>query len=172
MNPSGACPPYLDEATVEVIVRWYILNGGTSGTLRMAPVFGQRAVSFSPWGVRDQIGLVLAECPDRVRAGNPFRDDATITAVERAVIAEVEYERERQAVARLQKLQGRHVWPDTVEAQRWRDLWWRMARRYRADPTWPAAMLWLRQAFGRIVHGDPRRGLSSDAAFLMFVTGA
>jgi len=164
-------PEPLDEALVETIIGWYIKNGGASGSLRVAPVFGQQSVTFSPWSVRDQIGVILAECPYRVRAGNPFRDDATITAVERAIIAEIAYEQECKAVGHLQMLQGRTPWPETLEAQQWRDLWLRMARRYRADPTWPSAMLWLQQAFGRVVHGDPERGLSSDAAFLVFVIG-
>ena len=164
-------PAPLDEAVVERFIRWYITNGGTSGTMRVDPVFCQRGVSFSPWGVLDQIGVILAECPYRVRAGNPFRDDATITAVERAIIAEVAYERECHAVGRLQMLQGRTAWPVTVETQHWRDLWLKMAKRFRADPTWPAAMLWLREAFGRVVHGDPEHGVSSDKAFLVYVEG-
>jgi hypothetical protein len=169
-EPARAVSP-LDEAVVEEIVRWYILNGGTSCTMRIDPAFGRPGATFSPWGVRDQIGVVLAECPYRVRAGNPFHDDATITAVERTIIAEVAYEQECKAVGRLQMMQGRDVWRETVEGQRWRDLWFRMARRFRADPTWPSAMLWLRHAFGRLVHGDPEHGQSPDAAFLFFVTG-
>lgn len=167
--PSEVCVPELAEAVVEDIVRWYVANGGASGLLRLNPVFDRGRTSYSSWGPCEQIGVVLAECPHRVWAGNSFRNDATITAIERAMIAEAEYLRLCQQVATLQTLQGELVWEQTIELQRDRDVWMRMKVRYRADPTWRPAMEWLREAFARVVFGDALRGLRGDASFLAFI---
>jgi hypothetical protein len=161
----------LDEAVVEDIVRWYVGNGGTSGSDRMLPIFGMSDAAFTALGPRERIGLILGECPYRVDAGNPYQPEATITAVERWVIVGEAYKSSCRQAAILQTLDGSMPSPMTTEVMGDRDVYQRLEKRYRADPTWQAAMDWLRQAFARVVHGDPHRGLSGDASFLCHIQG-
>jgi hypothetical protein len=170
--PAEVCVPDLEEAVVEDIVRWYVLNADAPAGSLAVVVFGVRGPSSAPWNVRAEIGVVLGECPYRVSAGNPFSPTATITAVERRVIAEVAYERCCRLVGHLQTLQGVDVWPETIDAQRDRDVWHRMEHRYRQHPSWRPAMTWLQRVFGFVVHGDPARGRRGDASFLPYIQGA
>ena len=165
-------PEPLDEAVVETIIRWYVLNGGAPGSLMATFTLGFRRASPGPLNVHASIGLVLAECPYRVPAGNPFQPEATITAVERRVIAEVSYESCCRQAGRLQMWDGRTPSPETLDMMRERDLWHRMEQRYHDHPSWRPAMDWLQAAFARVVHGDPERGLRGDASFLAYIQGA
>lgn len=162
----------LDEAVVEEIVRWYVEQGGTSGMERIVVESGLRGTDRDLWGPRDQIGLILAECPYRAIAGDPSNGWYTVTPVERAIRAEDEYQRFERIAARLQTWQGAVEWPETILAMQDRDMARLLAQRYRGHPTWEAAMSWLALEFGRLVYGDPTRGMRGDASFLPHVQGA
>lgn len=165
---------FVEEAVVEDIVEWYVRDSGGSGPGRpIYPCFDvQRGrANYSALTPRDRIGLVLAECPQRVPAGDVFNGWYTVTPVERALAALVTFQHLCHEVGNLQMLQGTDVWPETAALQKERDLWDLLARRYRVHPLWTPAMLWLCEAFGKIVFGDPERGLRGDASFLPFVLG-
>jgi hypothetical protein len=161
----------LDEGVVEGIVRWYVEQGCTSGTERIVVEAGLRSADRSMWGPREQIGLILAECPYRTIAGDPFGGWFTVTPVERAIKAEVDYLRFERIAARLQTWQGVVEWPETARAMKDRDMARLLARRYRAHPAWAPAMEWLAREFGRLVYGDPARGMRGDASFLPHIQG-
>ncbi len=162
----------LDGAVVEGIVRWYVEQGGTSGSERIVVEAGLRGGDRSLWGPQEQIGLILAECPYRALAGDPFGGWFTVTPVERAIKAEVDYERFERIAARLQTWQGVVEWPETALAMKDRDMARLLAQRYRGHPAWKTAMSWLVREFGLLVHGAPARGMRGDASFLPYVQGA
>lgn len=159
----------VDADVVEAIVRWYVENGGTPGSERIVVEAGLRGTDRELWGVRDQIGLILAECEYRVIAGDAFNGWYTVTPVERAIRAEDDYHRFERIAARLQTWQGRVEWPETALAVRDRDMARLLAQRYRAHPTWAPAMTWLAQEFGRLVYGDGK--MRGDASFLPYIQG-
>ena len=156
----------LDEGVVEGIVRWYVEQGCTSGTERIVVETGLRGADRSMWGPQEQIGLILAECPYRAIAGDPFGGWFTVTPVERAIRAEDDYVRFERIAARLQTWQGVVEWPETALAMQDRDMARLLAQHYRGHPTWQPAMSWLAREFGRLIHGDPARGVRGDASFL------
>ena len=159
----------LDEGVVESIVRWYVQNGGTAGSERIVVESGPSGTDREMWGPRDQIGLILAECPHRAIARDPFNGWYTVTPVERAIRAEDDYLRFERIAARLQTWQGVVEWPDTVLAVRDRDLARLLAQRYRAHPLWLPALRWLAQEFVRLVYGDGK--MRGDASFLPYIQG-
>jgi hypothetical protein len=161
----------VDADVVEGIVRWYVEQGGTSGTERIVVESGLRRVDRALWGPRDQIGLILAECPYRAIAGDPFGGWFTVTPVERAIKAELEYTRLERIAARLQTWQGAVEWRETVLAMQDRDMARLLAQHYRGHPAWQPAMSWLVGEFELLVYGDPARGVRGDASFLPYVQG-
>ncbi len=165
----------VDADVVEAIVRWYLENGGGLGSMRLPTEFGQRGTSFSPLAERERVGMVLAECPERVPAGNPFNPEATTTLVERAIQAEIAVEatlHQLRGCPRELTVNGWEPTPLSLELVEDLGVYQRMATKYRAHPKFQRALDWLCGAFGRIAYGDPERGVRSDPSFLPFVTGA
>ena len=165
----------LGEDVVEAIVRWYVQNGGRSGCLRLPPEFATVGGSFSPWAVRERIGVILAECPDRVYAGNDFEPEAKITVVERAIIAEIAIQdTARQLMGCPRELTANGWEPTPLSLSLVRDLedYTTMAARFRAHPSWNPSMSYLAKAFARVAFGDRERGEVGDASFLPHILGA
>lgn len=164
----------LEEAVVEAVVRWYLQNGGSSGTMRLPPVFGERGAAFNPFTNRDRVGEILAECPHRVPACNPFNPDATMTVVERALAAEIA---EQDTVSQLRgcprELTAAGWEPTPLALELIADLatYHKIAVKYRNHVDFGRSITWLGAALGRVVHGDPARGIRSDPSFLISVTG-
>ncbi len=165
----------VDADVVEAIVRWYLQNGGGSGSVRLPAEFGQRGTTFNSWTERERVGVVLSECPYRVPAGNPFNPEATVTLVERAIAAELAKEgtaRQLRGAPRELTAIGWEPTPLSIELVADLGLYTRMAAKYRSHPQFEPALDWLCRAFGCIAYGDPGRGVRSDPSFLPFVTGA
>ena len=164
----------LDATAVEAAVRWYIEQGGGSVSDRTYQEFADRRMAFAPWGDRERIGCILAECPYRIAAGNPYNPSATVTLVERAVIADVAEEATRRQLDGCPKELTAWGWePTSLALELIADLgmYHRLAVRCRAHAFYAVAVEWIGRALGREVYGDQGRGIRPDPSFLHFVTG-
>ena len=177
-EPGATLPaPHVADDLVEEIVRWYYLQGAAPGSAEAGWGLGQGVPGHGMLDARVLIfGTLAAVPPDlRIPAGNPYRPELTITAVERAIIAELAYEdTDRQLKGRPPQELRDGVWvpcPATLSLVRDLNLWDSMIDRYRAHSLFAPALHWLARAFGRIVYGDATIGQRPDATFLPLIHG-
>ena len=159
---------------VEAVVRWYIEQGGGSTSSRVTPEVLDKPAVFAAWTDRERIGQVLAECPYRVNAGNPFNRAATVTVVERAIIADVAKDatvRQLEGCPRELTALGWQPTPLSLELVADLGVYERVAARFRAHPLYQPAIDWLALAFSRVLRGDQERGIRPDPSFLWGIVG-
>ena len=116
--------------------------------------------------------MMLAECPERVDAGNPYRPDATITVVERYFIAEEACESCSRQAKQLEELEGSVPSPLTIDLMTDANIYRRLMDRCRAHPRWQPTVDWIGVALALMVRGDPARGIPGDPCLLCYVQGS